>query len=228
MTSPARCCSAWRGGAARAFAASSGRRRRSAASIIQRSHPRGRERPWYPVRGRAECSPGRTSCWARLRGDRLGLRHLQRHLVGPRGPRAPLAATAATVGGGGVGGLFVPLVVAGALMGRLVGGAVGVSTPTCSSCRRRCLPRGRLPGAARSRDVRGRGDRTAGIRRAGPSRRGRRRAGHGPVFRHHVPGTGGPTTTVSETDHTAFDPSKWRGSDGEERRWAVPRTQPCS
>ena len=36
------------------------------------------------------------------------------------------AATTATVGGGGVGGLFVPLVVAGALMGRAVGGAVGV------------------------------------------------------------------------------------------------------
>ena len=34
------------------------------------------------------------------------------------------AATAATVGGGGVGGLFIPLVVAGALTGRVVGGAV--------------------------------------------------------------------------------------------------------
>jgi CIC family chloride channel protein len=33
-------------------------------------------------------------------------------------------ATAATVGGGGVGGLFVPLVVAGALLGRVVGGVV--------------------------------------------------------------------------------------------------------
>ena len=33
-------------------------------------------------------------------------------------------ATTAVVGGGGVGGLFVPLVVAGALLGRLVGGAV--------------------------------------------------------------------------------------------------------
>ncbi|HEY7106099.1 MAG TPA: chloride channel protein [Acidimicrobiia bacterium] len=34
-------------------------------------------------------------------------------------------ATAATVGGGGVGGLFIPLVVAGALLGRAVGGVVG-------------------------------------------------------------------------------------------------------
>lgn len=33
-------------------------------------------------------------------------------------------ATSATVAAGGVGGLFVPLVVAGALMGRVVGGAV--------------------------------------------------------------------------------------------------------
>jgi CIC family chloride channel protein len=33
-------------------------------------------------------------------------------------------ATIATVGGGGVGGLFIPLVVAGALVGRAVGGAV--------------------------------------------------------------------------------------------------------
>ncbi len=34
-------------------------------------------------------------------------------------------ATAATVAGGGVGGLFIPLVVAGALLGRAVGGVVG-------------------------------------------------------------------------------------------------------
>lgn len=34
------------------------------------------------------------------------------------------AATSATVAGGGVGGLFIPLVVAGALTGRLVGGSV--------------------------------------------------------------------------------------------------------
>jgi CIC family chloride channel protein len=33
-------------------------------------------------------------------------------------------ATAATLGGGGVGGLFIPLVVCGALTGRVVGGAV--------------------------------------------------------------------------------------------------------
>ena len=34
-------------------------------------------------------------------------------------------ATATTVAGGGVGGLFIPLVVAGALLGRTVGGVVG-------------------------------------------------------------------------------------------------------
>jgi CIC family chloride channel protein len=33
-------------------------------------------------------------------------------------------ATAATVGGGGVGGVFIPLVVAGALLGRIVGDVV--------------------------------------------------------------------------------------------------------
>jgi CIC family chloride channel protein len=33
-------------------------------------------------------------------------------------------ATSVTVGGGGVGGLFIPLVVAGALTGRIVGGVV--------------------------------------------------------------------------------------------------------
>ena len=33
-------------------------------------------------------------------------------------------ATTTTVAGGGVGGLFIPLVVAGALVGRIVGGAV--------------------------------------------------------------------------------------------------------
>src|SRR5207245_5747120 len=37
-------------------------------------------------------------------------------------------ATAATVAGGGVGGLFIPLVVAGALLGRAVGGMVGDSS----------------------------------------------------------------------------------------------------
>lgn len=34
-------------------------------------------------------------------------------------------ATVVTVGGGGVGGLFIPLVIEGALLGRAVGGAVG-------------------------------------------------------------------------------------------------------
>lgn len=38
-----------------------------------------------------------------------------------------LASTIASVAGGGVIGLFVPLVVAGALMGRVAGGAIGVT-----------------------------------------------------------------------------------------------------
>ena len=38
-----------------------------------------------------------------------------------------VVATAASVAGGGVGGLFVPLVVQGALTGRLIGGAVGAA-----------------------------------------------------------------------------------------------------
>jgi CBS domain-containing protein len=36
-----------------------------------------------------------------------------------------VVATAASVGGGGAGGLFIPLVVQGALTGRLIGGVVG-------------------------------------------------------------------------------------------------------
>jgi CIC family chloride channel protein len=39
-------------------------------------------------------------------------------------------ATAATVAGGGVGGLFIPLVVAGALLGRAAGGMVGNANTT--------------------------------------------------------------------------------------------------
>lgn len=40
------------------------------------------------------------------------------------------AATIAAVGGGGVGGLFIPLVIEGALLGRLVGGLVGEGSST--------------------------------------------------------------------------------------------------
>jgi len=40
------------------------------------------------------------------------------------------AATSATVGGGGAGGLFIPLVVAGALVGRLCGGGLAEPTQT--------------------------------------------------------------------------------------------------
>jgi CBS domain-containing protein len=41
-----------------------------------------------------------------------------------------LAATAATVAGGGTGGLFIPLVVEGALLGRMASGVVDPSNPT--------------------------------------------------------------------------------------------------
>ena len=41
-----------------------------------------------------------------------------------------LAGTAASVGGGGTGGLFIPLVIQGALVGRAVGGAFEVHTTT--------------------------------------------------------------------------------------------------
>lgn len=40
------------------------------------------------------------------------------------------AATVAAVGGGGVGGLFIPLAIEGALLGRSVGGAMGVPEST--------------------------------------------------------------------------------------------------
>lgn len=41
-----------------------------------------------------------------------------------------VVATAAVVGGGGTGGLFIPLVIQGALVGRVVGGAFDVETTT--------------------------------------------------------------------------------------------------
>jgi hypothetical protein len=41
-----------------------------------------------------------------------------------------LAATAATIAGGGTGGLFIPLVVKGALLGRMASGVVDPSNPT--------------------------------------------------------------------------------------------------
>jgi CIC family chloride channel protein len=41
-----------------------------------------------------------------------------------------VVATAAAVGGGGAGGLFIPLVIQGALVGRVVGGAFEVETTT--------------------------------------------------------------------------------------------------
>ena len=77
------------------------------------------------------------------------------------------AATSATVAGGGVGGLFIPLVVAGALAGRVVGGVVHAldtslftvvgaaaflgagsacrSRRSCSSPRRRAAPASSFP-----------------------------------------------------------------------------------
>jgi CBS domain-containing protein len=41
-----------------------------------------------------------------------------------------VTGTAATIGGGGTGGLFIPLVIQGALVGRAVGGAFEVQTST--------------------------------------------------------------------------------------------------
>ena len=41
-----------------------------------------------------------------------------------------VAGTAAAIGGGGAGGLFIPLVIQGALIGRVVGGVLHIDAPT--------------------------------------------------------------------------------------------------
>ena len=60
----------------------------------------------------------------RLRHDRVGARPCAPARGSSFGARLTLLATSFAVGGGGVGGLFIPLVVTGALLGRIVGGAV--------------------------------------------------------------------------------------------------------
>ena len=97
-------------------------------------------------------------------------------------------ATAATVAGSGVGGLFIPLVVAGALLGRIAVGVVGDANTTLFVVdRRRRVPRRRLPGAAGGGDVRGRDHRPARLHRARAPGGGRGDAGDGPGIGHHLP-----------------------------------------
>ena len=70
------------------------------------------------------------------------------------------AATSATVGGGGAGGLFIPLVVGGALVGRLCGGGLAEPTQTLFPVIGVAAFLGAgLPHAARRGHVRGRVDR---------------------------------------------------------------------
>ena len=97
-------------------------------------------------------------------------------------------ATAATVAGGGVGGLFIPLVVAGALLGRLAVGVVGGGNITLFVVIGVAAFLGagyRVPLAAVMfvAETTGR----PGFIVPGSARRGRRHAGDGPRVRHHVP-----------------------------------------
>ena len=78
-------------------------------------------------------------------------------------------ATIATVAGGGVGGLFIPLVIEGALLGRAVGRlfrTAASGSQLLPSRRRVRLPRRRLPGPAGRGRVRGRGHRPARLHRS--------------------------------------------------------------
>ena len=96
-------------------------------------------------------------------------------------------ATSATVAGGGAGGLFIPLVVAGALAGATIGGAVnggdlelfivvGVAAFLGAGYR---VPLAAVMFVAETRPC--------VLRGARPPGRRRRRAGHGPLLRHHPP-----------------------------------------
>ena len=97
-------------------------------------------------------------------------------------------ATSTAVAGGGVGGLFIPLVVAGALAGRVVGGAVQRARHVAvHRDRRGRVPRRRLSRAARRGRVRRRSDRPARLRRPRPARGGRRRARDGHAVGHRLP-----------------------------------------
>ena len=114
--------------------------------------------------------------------------------------------TASTVAGGGVGGLFIPLVVAGALVGasrrRRVQRARQLALHR-HRCRR--VPRRRLPRAARGGDVRGRGHRPARFRRPRFDRGGRLRAPDGTPLGHDVSAParrGGPGGRGGRRDRT--------------------------
>ena len=86
-----------------------------------------------------------------------------------------VVATSTTVAGGGVGGLFIPLVVAGALAGRIVGGvANALDTSLFTVDRRGGVPRRRIPRTARSGRVRCRSNRSTGLHCARPARSRRR------------------------------------------------------
>ena len=81
-------------------------------------------------------------------------------------------ATAATLGAGGAGGLFVPLVVAGALLGQVVGASIGESgNPLFLVVGVAAFLGARLPGSTGRGDVRGRGDGPGQLRRSRPHRR---------------------------------------------------------
>ncbi len=85
-------------------------------------------------------------------------------------------------------GVFIPLVVAGAIVGRGVGDIVNPLDPTLYVLLGHgSVPRRRLPGSPGGGHVRRRDHRTAGFHRAGAVRRGRRGAGDGPAVDHDVP-----------------------------------------
>ncbi len=94
----------------------------------------------------------------------------------------------ATVAASGVGGLFIPLVVAGALLGRVAFGVVGGTRPhPVRRHRRRRVPGRGVPRAAGGGDVRGRDHGSSGLHRPRVARRGGRHAGDGPGVRDPVP-----------------------------------------
>ena len=118
----------------------------------------------------------------RLPRHRLGIATRACAVVARRGPRAVGASPpSATVAGGGVGGLFVPLVVAGALDRRRssAGFVNDADLRPVHRGRRRRLPRSRLPSPTRRGDVRRRDDRPAVVRGARPVGGSRRRADDG-------------------------------------------------
>ena len=97
-------------------------------------------------------------------------------------------ATATITAGGGVGGLFIPLVVGGALVGRAGGrDRQPVRSDVVRDPRDGRVPRCRLSRSARGGGLRCRDDGTARFHRAGPVRRRRRRTRDGGAVDHLVP-----------------------------------------